>query len=122
MGRNGNDILIGGPGADYLIGGRGADRFVFGPGDLMLGDEISDFRHAQGDKMDLSLIDAISGGADDAFTYIGSGNFSGVAGEVHYIATAGGVTVQGDMNGDGFADFNIEVLGVSSLNSTDFIS
>ncbi|UVO49029.1 hypothetical protein M0208_00245 [Sphingomonas sp. SUN019] len=52
----GNDVLVGGGGKDVLIGGTGADRFVFGPGSGA--DEVSDFRHTQGDKIDLTAFGA----------------------------------------------------------------
>ena len=34
---------------------------------------------------------------------------------------SGGVNVEGDLNGDGVADFNIVVDGVPSLVGTDFV-
>lgn len=68
-------------------------------------------------KIDLSAIDAIDGGGDNAFSFIGAGGFTGVAGQLHYVASAGGVTIEGDTNGDGRADFSISVLGVASLVS-----
>lgn len=55
----GNDTLIGGAGADTLSGGAGADLFVIGAlADA--GDTISDFKRAEGDRLDLSgaLLDA----------------------------------------------------------------
>lgn len=58
----GNDVLVGGGGKDILIGGAGADRFVFGPGSGA--DEISDFRPADGDQVDLTAF----GAAGAAFT------------------------------------------------------
>jgi hypothetical protein len=119
----GGDILIGGAGRDALTGGGSGDRFVFNPGDFVSGpfDTITDFKKAQGDKIVLSSVDAIDGGADNAFTFVGSGGFTGVAGQLHYVAGAGEVTVQGDTNGDGAADFSITVLGVSSLAAGDFM-
>ena len=48
----GNDILNGGAGNDTLTGGTGSDIFVFASGGGA--DTITDFTHAQGDKIDLS--------------------------------------------------------------------
>jgi hypothetical protein len=63
-------------------------------------------------------IDAIkSSSADNAFDYIGSAAFSGTAGELRY---SGGI-IRGDVNGDGRADFSIEVENTASLRSSDFI-
>jgi hypothetical protein len=51
-----NDILAGDSNANVLTGGAGADTFVFGPGGGA--DEVTDFSHAQGDKLDLSAFRA----------------------------------------------------------------
>ena len=97
---------------------------MFGPGDSPVGssvDTITDFSHAQADQIDLHLIDAINGGADDAFSFIGSAAFSHTAGELHYTAVSGGIMVSGDTNGDGVADFQFKAGGIASLSSSDFI-
>jgi Ca2+-binding RTX toxin-like protein len=53
----GNDRIESRQGADTLTGGGGADTFVFEPG---LGhDVITDFSHAQGDKIDLTAFSNI---------------------------------------------------------------
>ena len=119
----GADGLVGGPGQDHLTGGAGADVFVFGADAVAPGqptDTIADFRAAEGDKIRLVGIDAVSGGRDDAFTFIGSAGFSGVAGQLHYRSAANGVTIEGDTNGDGVADFSVSILGVSWLAASNF--
>jgi Ca2+-binding RTX toxin-like protein len=133
IGGDGDDVLNGGKGADMLIGGMGkdqltggpdADRFVFGSPAFAVGqpsDTITDFSAAQGDKIDLGPVDAIEGGANSAFKFIGAAAFSGAAGQLRYEAGANGVTVQGDTDGDGVADFSLSVLGVSKLAASDFI-
>ena len=82
-------------------------------------DVISDFSSAQGDKIDLSTLDASTlASGNQAFTFIGAGYFSfNVPGMVRF---DGGV-VQGDVNGDGIADFEIALAGVTSLTAGDFI-
>ena len=35
--------------------------------------------------------------------------------------TSDGVVFSGDVNGDGVADFNVTVTGVSSLTAADFV-
>lgn len=121
----GNDSLTGGAGSDFLTGGTGADVFIFKSDDFATGpvfDEIIDFSHAELDKIDLSAIDAIKRGHDNAFNFIGMGAFTGVAGELHYTANAGGgVTVAGDTNGNGVADFQFVVDEVISLTASDFM-
>ncbi len=107
QGWNGNDVLEGGIGKDALTGGAGADRFVFSAiSDSLTGvnaDRITDFSHAQGDKIDLSAIDAGTGVAgDQAFTFIGSGLYTHHAGELRFAFTSPGITtIAGDVNGDG---------------------
>ncbi len=126
-GASGTDTLIGGAGDDTLTGGSNADHFVYAdgpvPGGAGLGvDTITDFSHTTGDKIDLSGLDAnITLGGDQAFTFIGSTAFHNVAGELRFAPISGGVAVMGDTNGDGIADFTINLNAVTTLVSTDFI-
>jgi Ca2+-binding RTX toxin-like protein len=121
----GNDSLTGGIGADQLTGGLGADQYIFvSVADFSMGvlDRIMDFNRMQGDRINLAVIDANSALAgNQAFTFIGAGAFTGVAGQLGYTPIAGGVRVRGDINGDGSADFNFTVLGVAALVGTDFV-
>lgn len=114
----GNDTLVGGAGADVLTGGVGADLFQFVDVDGKA-DRITDFRPAQGDQIDLSRIDANTGLAgDQAFVHIGAAGFSGVAGQLRVFSVPTRTTIQGDVDGDGNADFSIVLSGIStSLDS-----
>jgi len=120
----GNDVIHGGLGFDQLRGEAGADRFVLdtlqdsGPTQATA-DRILDFSSSEGDKIDLSAIDAISGGANDAFTFVSS--FSHVAGQLTSTAISNGFLVQGDVNGDGTADFALIVSSATPLTATDFV-
>ena len=121
---SGKDVLIGGAGADQLSGGGGADVFVFkaltdsAPG---AGDTITDFSHGQGDKIDLSAIDAdIFTDGDQGFTFIGAAAFGSHADELRYAVDAGVAHVYGDVNGDGVADFDLALTGVTQLVAADF--
>lgn len=121
----GNDLLNGGAGADRLTGGLGKDEFVFNAvGESTPGarDVITDFNRSQNDKISLGGIDSntlLSG--NQAFTFIGAAAFSGVAGQLRY-ASSGGVTlVSGDVNGDGVADFQIELTGTLAPVASDFV-
>ena len=67
-------------------------------------DVIIGFSRAENDHIDLSIIDAETGTGDQAFHLIGDAAFSGAKGELRF---AGGV-LQGDTNGNGIADFEIE--------------
>jgi hypothetical protein len=111
----GNDVLIGGTGKDVLIGGSGADRFVFHVASAN-SDQILDFRPTEGDKIDLSAIDAdIRTSGDQAFTWLGMGGFTGKTGQLHVSAKDGHMILEGDVNGDGVADFQIEISGATSV-------
>jgi serralysin len=83
-------------------------------------DVITDFERGL-DEIDLSGIDAKKGGADNAFKWIGNSAFHGKAGELHYLKKAGFLLVEGDINGDRKADFQIEVSGINKLFADDFI-
>lgn len=133
LGNDGNDVLNGGPGLDMLDGGAGADRYVFIPSGMSMTqvDRVY-FSADDGDVIDLSLLDAVTGGGDSAFSFIGTDAFTGVAGELRYelIGTwdegpRSGTTyyVSGDINGDGVADFMIEIsmLGPQPIDAGDFI-
>jgi hypothetical protein len=71
-------------------------------------------------QLDVSALDAVNGGADNAFSFIGAGAFTGIAGQLHYVVSLGAVTVEGDTNGDAIADFHLVVDGVASLAVSDF--
>ena len=104
-GGNHKDILNGGAGNDTLTGGNHNDVFAFT--DLGGEDVITDFRRGQ-DKIDLSGLDAVDGGGDDAFTWVGSSAFSNTAGELRSYSQGGDHFLAGDVDGDGVADFLIE--------------
>jgi Ca2+-binding RTX toxin-like protein len=120
-------VLTGAGGKDTLTGGIGADRFVYAAfGESVIGanaDRITDFSHAQGDKIDLSTIDANTAAAgNQAFTFIGSGLFTGVAGQLRAANTSPGITtIAGDVNGNGTSDFHIILTGDIALQATDFM-
>jgi Ca2+-binding RTX toxin-like protein len=114
----GADVLVGGTGNDILVGGDGADVFVVlqesislsgAPGQVLDVDSVSDFSVLQGDTIDLSLIDAIAGGADDAFSIVSA--FTGTAGQMT-LSFSGGVTLLAlDVDGDAKADYRMSING-----------
>lgn len=123
----GNDRLEGGAGADKLYGGAGADTFVFlSVKDSTVAasgrDTIFDFSQKENDRINLKVIDADTTLANDqAFTFIGSKAFSKDAGELRYVKTGGDTYIQGDINGDGKADFMIGVDASINFTKADFI-
>ena len=74
-------------------------------------------------KIDLSAIDAntvLAG--NQAFSFIGGGLYTGVAGQLRFAVTSPGVTtIAGDVNGDGVSDFHIRLDGVVGLQASDFV-
>lgn len=127
-GGGGADRLEGGAGADTLTGGAGADVFVF----VSLSDSqqkktqrdvITDFSRAQGDKIDLSAIDAKDGTPrDDAFVFVGAkAKFSGKKGELRYETKNGSTLIYGDVDGDMKADIVIQLNGTIDLQKGDFV-
>jgi Ca2+-binding RTX toxin-like protein len=123
-GGDGNDVLIGGLGRDTLTGGADADTFVFqaltdSGKTTTTRDLITDFAVGE-DYIDLSAIDAVTGGVDDGFV-LGGGAFTGVAGELTVSYATGQTIISGDINGDRVADFQIALAGTLALTADDFI-
>ncbi len=127
----GTDWLQGGAGRDMLTGGTNADSFVFDDSDFVSPnpDRISDFSHAEGDRIRLNLVDAntANGPADDPFSFIGTGSFTHVAGQLRYQQYPGSpgtgddiTIVQGDTDGNGTGDFAIRLNGLHTLVAGDF--
>lgn len=115
----GADILAGGAGQDVLSGGGDADSFLFREGDTGTGtggrDRISDYNVAQGDSINLVGIDAnalVAG--NQVFAYIGDTAFGNIAGQLRAYVDGGSTIIEGDMNGDGVADMQIELTGYSA--------
>ncbi len=112
----GDDWVYGGAGADRLSGGAGADHFVFVDGDLgstlATSDTITDFKTVQGDVLDFSGIDANTTlGGDQGFSIVGS--FGHHAGEMTMAYNAGinATVISMDTNGDGVADYVLQLTG-----------
>jgi Ca2+-binding RTX toxin-like protein len=114
-GGSGNDVITGNTGKDILTGGTGNDRFKMWSAaesktTAATRDLITDFKHGS-DKIDVSAIDGLSA----------------AKGELHYVlqnhtGTASDMTlVEGDITGDGHADFSIALKGLIGLTSVDFI-
>jgi Ca2+-binding RTX toxin-like protein len=126
IGGAGNDLIFAAGGADRMTGGEGQDTFQFRSlpdSTASAPDEILDFVSGV-DKIDLGFIDANSNAAgNQAFTFVGAA-FSGAAGELRAYQDSenGAWYVEGDVNGDGNADFQISVVSPGPLVSSDFIA
>jgi len=126
LGQDGNDTLDGGLGADVLIGGSSADRFRFSatthsPSVAGQRDRIVDFVRVEGDRIDLSLIDAnLTLAGNEAFAFV-AGAFT-AAGQVRAIVSGGVFVVQGNTDANlATIELSILVTAANALNGTDFI-
>ncbi len=125
-GDGGDDLLIGGLGKDILTGGSGFDVFIFDEAiestKSANRDVITDFHRAEGDKIGLVNIDANSKTplTNETFKFTGTNDFTHKAGQLHYVKHSGYLMVEGDIDGNGKADFQIEVHGATKLIAGDF--
>jgi len=129
----GTDVIIGGAGKDIMTGGISSDTFVFkAPAEAGSGsnrDVITDFQKGV-DKIDVSAIDANgSAQGNGTFHFLAQENasFDHKAGALtwHYEDKAGSANdatvIQGDLNGDGVHDFQIQLQGLVHLGAGDFL-
>jgi len=125
-GEDDRDMLIGGRGADRLYGGAAKDSFVFTAlSDSTFAasgrDTIFDFSKAEGDRIDLSAIDANTRKAgNQAFSFIGTKAFSGKGGELRYQKVGSDTHIYADVNGDRKVDFAIALDQVTTLSKALF--
>jgi len=121
-GGEGKDVLYGGAGKDTLKGGSGSDKFVFkAKADSGVTsstrDVITDF--LKGDKIDFSAIDANSKVAgNQKFAFVAE--FTKQAGQLEWDKVGKAIIVSGDLNGDGKADFSVQV-NASKVFASDFL-
>ncbi len=132
-GSMGDDSMIGSWGIDKMTGGLGADTFIFYNAEetgltAKTRDIITDFKHSDGDKIDLHDIDANSADAnsfggriDQSFTFIGAKAFSktDATGQLRFDAATH--ILYGSTDADNKAEFSIQLNGVKSLVADDFV-
>lgn len=123
----GDDVLVGGIGNDRLSGQAGADTFRFdaiadSPWVDGKFDTINDFNRAEGDKIDLSGIDANRVLADQQrFTFVGKSSTYSDIGELDYWIEDGHTYIYGYVDADRKPEFFISVRGEVELVEEDFI-
>lgn len=127
LGGDGDDVLLGGKGRDRLDGGADEDVFVFtrladsglvsaGANDILIG-----FLRGS-DRIDLSAMDANANtSANDAFVFKGTAAFASVAGELRFAVSGANIILEGDVTGDGLADFQIQVNTLAAIGAGDLI-
>ena len=122
----GDDNLHGGAGKDTMHGFGGRDTFRFESiSDSAVGanrDHIVDLFRSEGDRIDLSVIDARTGqSGNQAFSFIGASAFS-ASGQVRVVDQANGVKlVQISNDGDLQADMEIMIGVAPQLGAQDFV-
>lgn len=112
-------------GLNTFEGNGGADDFVFGKRTTgkteAKADTIADFSQADGDQIDLDAWDASSKQNNNQdFTFIGTQEFQGNAGELRFVQDGGDTWIEGDTNGDRKADLMIRLDGAVALVAGDF--
>jgi Ca2+-binding RTX toxin-like protein len=122
---SGADTIVASEAVNIMDGGAGNDSFVFGSvlaahQDVILGFDA-------GDKIDLRGIDANTAACgDQAFNFLAAGrSFTGAGQEllVRWDTDDQGrdvTIVQGDVNSDGNADFQINIIGSHTLDANHF--
>ena len=142
----GSDLLYGGGGNDSLEGGTGADKFVFDRESVvntqsetetrtLAGetDTVTDFSGQEGDSLDLRdlkthslFIGGTTPGTELSLLRDEGAAFTGVKGQIRWWwddqpGTDNDVThVQVDLDGDGNANFQVDLTGLHSLVVADF--
>lgn len=116
QGGAGRDLLQGGLGADLLSGGEGADVFRFRSaeeiGRAATHDVVTDFARGL-DHLNFRGFD---------FDFIRGAAFSGDdQAELRFARTDGGIRLFGDVDGDGTADFMLELRGLGGIGADDLM-
>ena len=110
---------------DLLTGGGGADRFDYdSPFDTYpaMADVITDFSRAQGDKIDLSTLDAnLEMSGNQAFQFIGAAPFT-AAGQLRAVTSGGGTAIELNISDAPVgADLVIVLSSTVPMQATDFV-
>jgi Ca2+-binding RTX toxin-like protein len=126
LGGDGNDWLEGMGGTDTMRGGIGGDRFVWAStGDTGVtaatADLIADFNAGEGDRIDVSTVDAnIYAAGNQAFTFIGAAAFSGMPGEINYVYSGGDTLIQMQTGTGVDVEGVIRLAGIHTPNASWF--
>lgn len=107
-------------GQDTLTGGTGADTFIYGSfseSGVGSGDAITNFSATGGSQDHLDIT-----GLTGTFSFLGAGSFTST-GNTEAIFNDTSKLLQVDVDGNGTADMNVTLTGVSiaNLDNADFI-
>ena len=122
FGLGGDDTLVQYAGTRLLTGGAGADMFELNFNFDVIFEQLvlADFDRAAGDKIDLSDIDARPIAGDQAFTFIGTADFTDITGQVRYRIEGADTIVELQIRGDANPDHTYVLTGVHALVAEDF--
>ena len=131
LGQDGRDWIEAGADGAQITGGQGADSLFGGGGSTFIYTDVSEstesvtdviglFVRADGDKVDVSAIDADGDAAngDTAFTFVS--DFTGVAGEAIISVNGNDTIARFDVDGDSASDLSIVFSGFT-ITTDDFI-
>jgi serralysin len=124
---DGDDVIVGGAGLDALWGESGADTFAYnsvGESPWKNGkfDTIMDFSRAEGDRIDLSAIDANTGRNNHQdFKFVGKSSHLSDRGELDYWIEKGSTYIYGYTDADKNPEFFLVIDGAVNLKASDFI-
>lgn len=122
-----NDRLIGGVGMDTLWGEAGADIFTYksaaeSPSKNGKFDFIMDFDRGEGDRIDVSAIDAnVTKKGNQTFHFDKQGDGWGNTGQMSWWINDGQTLIYGNTDKDAKAEFYAVLDGVIHLRASDFI-
>ncbi len=136
LGGDGDDNIIGGGRRDYITGGLGGDNIEAGGGvtrylyndaaesgtTVATRDRITNFLIGT-DKIDLRAIDAIAGGTDDAFNFLGEvGAFTGI-GDIRLEQIGLNTLVRLNLDADPGTEMMIMLTNITaaSVTSSEFL-
>lgn len=121
IGNGAANWFAGSGGADVLTGGGGADRFYLSYEESTADapDRITDFSHAQGDKIVTGDANADVEGFQ-AFRFIGSNAFTGV-GQIRWFQSGGDTIIEGNTDAAPGAELRIVLDPLVNLQASDFI-
>jgi Ca2+-binding RTX toxin-like protein len=126
-GNDGNNVLTGGQGVDTLSGLLGADTFAWNATaetgvTIATADLITDFNVGQGDRIDLSGVDAnVFADGNQAFSFIGTAGFSGKPGEINYFHSGGETIIQMQTGVSGDIEGAIRLSGIHTPDASWFV-
>ena len=122
----GDDIISGGSGSDFMWGDAGADTFIYSFGRESVWktnkfDVIKDFSEAEGDLIDLFMVDAnLTRFGNQTFVFEGSGDGFARRGQLDYMIDGGYTHIFGYTDRDKNPDFYLKIEGSVALEADDF--